>query len=151
VANEPFEYSFLDADFQKNYLAQERLSAVVGYFTIIAIVISCLGLFALAAFSAEQRIKEIGVRKVLGASVGNIVGLLSKDFLKLVIIAAVIASPIAWYVMNEWLQNFAYRTTVSWTVFAVTIVAAVGIALLTISFQAVKAAISNPVKSLRTE
>jgi putative ABC transport system permease protein len=151
ITNEPFEYSFLDADFQKNYLAQERLSAVVNYFTLIAIMISCLGLFALAAFSAEQRIKEIGVRKVLGASVGNIVGLLSKDFLKLVVIGTIIASPIAWYVMSEWLKNFAYRTSISWVVFAITIAAAVSIALLTISFQAIKAALSNPVKSLRTE
>ena len=151
VANEPFEYSFLDADFQKNYLAQERLSSIVTYFTIIAIIICCLGLFALAAFSAEQRIKEIGVRKVLGASTGNLVALLSKDFLKLVIIATLIASPIAWYVMNEWLKNFAYRTNISWVVFAITIVSAVFIALITISFQAIKAAVANPVKSLRTE
>ncbi len=151
IADEPFEYSFLDADFQKNYLVQQRLSSVVSYFTLIAIVISCLGLFALTAFSAEQRIKEIGVRKVLGASVGNIVGLLSKDFLKLVFIAAVIASPIAWYVMNEWLKNFAYRTSISWVVFAITIGAAVFIALITISFQAIKAALANPVKSLRNE
>ena len=151
VANEPFEYSFLDADFQKNYLAQERLSSIVTYFTIIAIIICCLGLFALAAFSAEQRIKEIGVRKVLGASTGNLVALLSKDFLKLVIIATLIASPIAWYVMNEWLKNFAYRTNISWIVFAITIVSTVFIALITISFQAIKAAFANPVKSLRTE
>jgi putative ABC transport system permease protein len=151
VANEPFEFSFLDADFQKNYEAQQRLSSLVSYFTIIAIIISCLGLFALAAFSAEQRIKEIGVRKVLGASTGSLVGLLSKDFLKLVIIAAVIASPIAWYVMNKWLNNFAYRTSISWEVFAITIGATVTIALITVSFQAVKAALSNPVKSLRTE
>ncbi len=151
VANEPFEYSFLDADFQKNYQSQERLSSIVKYFTIIAIFISCLGLFALAAFSAEQRIKEIGIRKVLGASAGSIVGLLSTGFLKLVIIAAVIASPIAWYVMNKWLNNFAYRTTVSWEVFAITIGAAILIAVVTISLQAVKAAIANPVKSLRTE
>lgn len=151
VANEPFEYSFLDADFQKNYQAQERLSSIVKYFTIIAIIISCLGLFALAAFSAEQRIKEIGVRKVLGASAAGIVGLLSKDFLKLVILASVIASPIAWYVMSKWLNNFAYRTPITWVVFAVTIGAAVSIALITISFQAVKAAIANPVKNLRTE
>jgi putative ABC transport system permease protein len=151
VANEPFEYSFLDADFQKNYQAQERLASVVTYFTIIAILISCLGLFALASFSAEQRIKEIGVRKVLGAGAGSIVELLSKDFLKLVFIAAVIASPVAWYVMNEWLKNFAYRTSISLSVFAITISAAVLIAIITISFQAIKAALANPVKSLRTE
>jgi putative ABC transport system permease protein len=151
IPNEPLEYSFLDADFQKNYIAQERLSSLVSYFTIIAILISCLGLFALAAFSAEQRIKEIGVRKVLGASEGSIVALLSRDFLKLVVIAALIAIPIAWYAMNEWLKNFAYRTTMSWIVFAATIGAAIVIALVTISFQAVKAALTNPVKSLRTE
>jgi putative ABC transport system permease protein len=151
VANEPFEYSYLDADFQKNYLAQERLSSVVSYFTIIAILISCLGLFALASFSAEQRIKEIGVRKVLGASAGSIVSLLSKDFLKLVMIASVVATPVAWYVMNEWLKNFAYRTSINWVVFAITIAAAVMIAIITISFQAIKAAVANPVKSLRTE
>jgi len=149
--NEPFEYSFLDDDFQKNYQAENRLSAIVGYFTIVAILISCLGLFGLATFSAEQRTKEIGVRKVLGASVGNIVGLLSRDFLKLVIIAIVIASPVAWWAMNKWLQDFAYRTHIGWTVFAITATIALCIALLTVSFQAIKAAIANPVKSLRTE
>ena len=149
--NEPFEYSFLDKDFQKNYDAENKLSAIVGYFTVIAILISCLGLFGLATFSAEQRIKEIGVRKVLGASVTNIVTLLSKDFLKLVGISIVIASPIAWYVMNKWLQEFAYRIHISWMVFALTALIALFIALATISFQAIKAAVSNPVKSLRSE
>jgi putative ABC transport system permease protein len=149
--NEPFEYSFLDDDFQKNYEAEDRLSAIVGYFTIIAILISCLGLFGLATFSAEQRTKEIGVRKVLGASVTGIVALLSKDFLKLVAISVVIASPVAWWVMHKWLQDFAYRTNISWTVFVVTTGSALLIALITISFQAIRAAIANPVKSLRTE
>jgi putative ABC transport system permease protein len=149
--NEPFEYSFLDEDFQKNYEAENRLSAIVGYFTIVAILISCLGLFGLATFSAEQRIKEIGVRKVLGASVTGIVALLSKDFLKLVAISILVASPIAWWVMNKWLQDFAYRTNISWTVFVITTVTALLIALITISFQAIRAAIANPVKSLRTE
>jgi putative ABC transport system permease protein len=148
---EPFEYSFLDADFMKNYEAESRLSALVGYFTLIAILISCLGLFGLATFSAEQRTKEIGIRKVLGASVTGVVGLLSKDFMKLVGIAVVIASPLAWYIMNKWLQDFEYRTSIGWQVFAVTIVAAMLIALITISFQAIRAALSNPVKSLRTE
>lgn len=148
---EPFEYSFLDEDFQKNYEAENRLTAIVGYFTIVAILISCLGLFGLATFSAEQRIKEIGVRKVLGASVTGIVTLLSKDFLKLVAISILIASPIAWWVMNKWLQDFAYRTNISWTVFVITTVTALLIALITISFQAIRAAIANPVKSLRTE
>ncbi len=149
--NEPFEYSFLDSDFQKNYDAEDRLSAIVGYFTAIAILISCLGLFGLATFSAEQRIKEIGVRKVLGASVTNIVALLSKDFLILVGIAIIIASPVAWYVMNKWLQNFAYKISISWFVFAITIVVSMFIALVTISFQAIRAALTNPVKNLRTE
>ncbi len=150
-SSEPFDYSFLDKDFQKNYDAENKLAAIVGDFTIIAILISCLGLFGLATFSAEQRIKEIGVRKVLGASVTSIVALLSKDFLKLVAIAVLIASPIAWLTMNKWLQSFAYRTNISWTVFLITTLAAMLIALLTISFQAIRAAISNPVKSLRTE
>ncbi|QEC70003.1 FtsX-like permease family protein [Panacibacter ginsenosidivorans] len=149
--SEPFEYSFLDDDFQKNYSAENRLSGIVTYFTCIAIFISCLGLFGLATFSAEQRIKEIGVRKVLGASTAGIVTLLSKDFLKLVAVAIVIASPIAWFVMNKWLQDFAYRTNISWTVFLITTVAALLIALITISFQAIRAALMNPVKSLRTE
>jgi putative ABC transport system permease protein len=149
--NEPFEYSFLDDDFQKNYKAESRLSSIVGYFTFIAILISCLGLFGLATFSAEQRTKEIGVRKVLGASVGNIVGLLSKDFLLLVAFSVVIASPIAWFVMNKWLQDFAYRTSINWSVFAITTAVALIIAFLTVSFQAIKAAVANPVKSLRTE
>jgi putative ABC transport system permease protein len=149
--NEPFEYSFLDQDFQKNYEAEERLSSLVMYFTVIAILISCLGLFGLASFSAEQRIKEIGVRKVLGASVGSIVALLSKDFLRLIVIAIVIASPVAWWIMHNWLQDFAYRTPMGWTVFVFTALLAIFIAVFTISFQAIKAAIANPVKSLRSE
>lgn len=149
--SEPFEYSFLDKDFQKNYDAENRLSAIVGYFTAIAILISCLGLFGLATFSAEQRIKEIGIRKTLGASVSSIVTLLSKDFLKLVAIAVLIASPLAWMVMNRWLQGFAYRIHISWSVFVITTLAALFIALITISFQAIKAAIANPVESLKSE
>lgn len=149
--NEPFDYSFLDSDFQKNYRAENRLASIVSYFTIIAILISCLGLFGLAAFSAEQRTKEIGVRKVLGASIPSIIALLSKDFLKLVAIAVVIASPVAWYVMNKWLQDFEYRIDIGWGVFAITTVTALCIALLTIGFQAMRAALSNPVESLRTE
>jgi len=149
--NEPFEYSFLDEDFQKNYEAENHLSSIVGYFTAVAILISCLGLFGLTTFSAEQRIKEIGVRKVLGASTTNIVALLSKDFLILVGIAVIIASPFAWMIMNKWLQNFAYQVGISWMVFAITTFAAMFIALATISFQAIKAALTNPVKNLRTE
>ena len=148
---EPFEYSFLDADFQKNYEAENKFSSLVGYFTLVAILISCLGLFGLATFSAEQRTKEIGVRKVLGASVINIAGLLSRDFLKLVLVAIVIASPIAWYAMKKWLMDFEYRVSIGWAVFAITTASAVLIALITVSFQALKAALANPVKSLRTE
>jgi putative ABC transport system permease protein len=149
--NEPLEYSFLDDDFQKNYEADNRLSAIVKNFTIIAILISCLGLFGLATFSAEQRTKEIGIRKVLGASLKNIVTLLSKEFLLLVLIAIVIASPLTWWAMNKWLQDFAYRTSIEWWVFVAAAGIAVFIALLTISGQAIKAALTNPVKNLRTE
>ena len=148
---EPAEFHFLDNDFQKNYEAENNLSSIIAYFTIIAILISCLGLFGLATFSAEQRTKEIGVRKVLGASVLSIVGLLSKEFLKLVIVAIIIASPIAWFAMNKWLQDFAYRTNISWTVFVITTLSAIMIALITVSFQAVRAGFSNPVESLRSE
>lgn len=149
--NEPFEYSFLDQDFQKNYQTDSMRASLVDYFTAIAIIISCLGLFGLATFTAEQRTKEIGIRKVLGASVYGVVGLLSKDFLKLILIAIVIASPLAWYAMNKWLQNFAYQTGIGWQVFALTTVVAFTIAFIAIGFQAVKAAVANPVKSLRTE
>jgi putative ABC transport system permease protein len=147
----PFEYSFLDQDFQRNYEKEQITSGIVTYFTIIAIVIACLGLFGLSAFSAEQRIKEIGVRKVLGASVSNITMLLSKDFISLVCIAILIASPIAWWAMNKWLQGFAYRVNISWWVFMLAGLLALLIALATVSFQAIKAAIANPVKSLRSE
>jgi putative ABC transport system permease protein len=147
----PFEYSFLDERFQKNYEADNKVAGIVAYATGFAIFISCLGLFGLAAFSAEQRTKEIGIRKVLGASEGSIVSLLSKDFLKLVAIAVLIGSPLGWYIMQQWLQGFAYRTTIGWTVFALTTGAALFIALVTISSQAIRAALANPVKSLRSE
>lgn len=149
--NEPFEYSFLDEDFQKNYEAEDRLASIVSVFTFIAIFISCLGLFGLATFSAEQRTKEIGVRKVLGASITSIITLLSKDFIKLVAVAILIASPLAWWVMKRWLQDFAYRININWAVFVITTLTALAIALITISIQAIRAAIANPVKSLRTE
>lgn len=149
--NEPFEYSFLDEDFQRNYSAEQRLSALIRYFTVMAILISCLGLFGLASFSAEQRVREIGIRKVLGASVGGIVVLLSGDFLKLVGIALLIASPLAWWIMHRWLQDFAYQTPIGWMVFVVTFICTGFITLATISFQAVRAAMSNPVRSLKQE
>jgi putative ABC transport system permease protein len=147
----PFTYSFLDAEVQKQYETEIVLSQIINSFTLMAILISCLGLFGLAAFSAEQRNKEIGIRKVLGASVTGIVGLLSKDFLKLVIIAMLIATPIAWYGMNKWLQAFAYKINISWWMFALAGLMAIFIALFTVSFQAIKAALANPVKSLKTE
>ncbi len=150
-AGTPFLYSFIDQDFQRNYEKERRTSNIIVYFTIIAILIACLGLFGLAAFSAEQRTKEIGIRKVLGASVTDVTALLSKDFIKLIIVAIIIASPIAWYCMDKWLQNFAYRITISWWMFAAAGSLAVIVALMTVSFQAIKAAIANPVKSLRTE
>jgi len=149
--NEPFEYSFLDQDFQKNYIAEERLSALIRYFTVMAILISCLGLFGLASFSAEQRIREIGIRKVLGASVGGIVMMLSKDFLILVSWGMVAACPVAWIIMHKWLEGFAYKTPISWTVFAITFFCTLLITLTTISFQALRAGMQNPVKSLKTE
>lgn len=149
--NEPFEYSFLDDDFQKNYVAEERLAGIIRYFTIVAIFISCLGLFGLTTFSVEQRTKEIGIRKVLGASTAGIVSLLSKDFLKLVVISFLVASPLAWYFINQWLQSFAYRAPFTvWLLLGAWGIALL-IAFLTISIQAMKVALSNPVKSLRIE
>jgi putative ABC transport system permease protein len=149
--NEPFEYSFLDQDFQKNYEAETRLASLISYFMIIAICICCLGLFGLVAFSAEQRTKEIGVRKVLGAGIPSIIGLLSKDFIKLVLIGNILAIPLAYYVMNKWLQEFAFPTSLAWWIFGTAIILSVVIAFVTLSFHALKAAIANPVKSLRTE
>jgi putative ABC transport system permease protein len=122
-----------------------------GVFAVLAILISCLGIFGLASFVAEQRAKEIGIRKVLGASVGGIIRLLSRDFLRLVVVAMLIAFPLSWFVMGRWLQDFAYRISIGWEIFVVAAVLAIGIALLTVSFQAVKAALANPVRSLRSE
>ncbi|GGB13183.1 ABC transporter permease [Mucilaginibacter rubeus] len=151
IADAPFEYSFLDTEVQKQYETEVTLSQIINAFTLMAIVISCLGLFGLAAFSAEQRSKEIGVRKVLGASVTGIVQLLLKDFVKLVLIALVISTPIAWWGMSKWLQAFEYRVTISWWMFALAGMLAMIIALLTVSTQAIKAARMNPVKSLKAE
>ena len=149
--NEPFEYSFLDQDFERNYASEDRLASIIRYFTIVAIFISCLGLFGLTTFTVEQRTKEMGIRKVLGASNAGIVSLLSKDFLKLVFISFFIASPIAWYFINRWLEGFAYRAPFSvWIILSAWIIAFL-IAFFTISIQAIKVAISNPVKNLRTE
>lgn len=147
----PFSYSFLDQDFQKNYEKERRTGSIVLYFTCIAVVIACLGLFGLAAFSAERRTKEIGVRKVLGASVGSIARMLSGEFLGLVCVALVIATPVAWVGMRQWLQGFAYQVGIQWWIFPVTGLFAMGIALLTVGFQSVKAALMDPVRSLRRE
>jgi len=147
----PFRYRFLDESFDEMYRSEQRVGKIALVFSVLAIFIACLGLFGLATFIAEQRTKEIGIRKVLGASVQGIVQMLSKDFMKLVAISFVIAAPLAWYFMNKWLQDFAYRISISWWVFVAAGLAALLIALLTVSFQAVRAAISNPVKSLRTE
>jgi putative ABC transport system permease protein len=148
---QPFSYTFLDADFNKIYNAEQRTGKLFITFAIFAIFIACLGLFGLVTYAAEQRIKEIGVRKVLGASVGEIVAMISKDFIKLVLIAFVIAFPVAWLMMNKWLQSFAYRINISWWVFALAGSLTIVIALITVSFQAIKAAMANPTNSLRSE
>ncbi|QIP12904.1 FtsX-like permease family protein [Spirosoma aureum] len=147
----PFDYRFADESFREQYKSETLIGKLANYFAIIAIFIACLGLFGLAMFTAEQRTKEIGVRKVLGASVTSIVALLSKDFLKLVLISIFIASPLAWYAMHQWLADFAYRIDIEWWVFVLAGLLAVGIAQLTVSFQSIKAALMNPVKSLRSE
>jgi putative ABC transport system permease protein len=133
------------------YADVQRMGRIFTSFAILAICIACLGLFALAAFMAEQRSKEIGIRKVLGASVGSITSLLSMNFIKLVFIAIIIASPVAWWAMTKWLQDFTYRITISWWMFAVAGVVAIIIALATVSYQSIKAALMNPVKSLKAE
>ncbi|MGH2649326.1 MAG: ABC transporter permease, partial [Ginsengibacter sp.] len=149
--DEPVQYTFLDEDFGALANKESILSKAVTFFTILALIIAGIGLFALSTFTIEQRIKEIGIRKVLGADVKNIVTLLSKDFMKLVIIAAFIAFPLAWWLMHTWLQDFAYRVNLSWWIFVASGLMALIIALITVSFQAIKAAVANPVKSLRTE
>ncbi|AKD58635.1 hypothetical protein SD10_18560 [Spirosoma radiotolerans] len=149
--NYPFTYHFLDEAYEKLYRSEQQVSSLVNYFGMLAILISCLGLFGLVAFTAEQRTKEIGIRKVLGASVQNIVGLLSADLLRLVLIALVLATPVAWWAIDKWLKTFEYRQELTWWIVALAGLLAVGIALLTVSFQSIKAALMNPVKSLRSE
>jgi putative ABC transport system permease protein len=151
AVGQPFSYSFLDADFNKIYNAEQRTGTLFITFAVFAIFIACLGLFGLVTYAAEQRTKEIGIRKVLGANIGGIVTMISKDFMKLVLVAFIIAFPVAWWAMNKWLQSFAYRINISWWVFVLAGLLTIVIALLTVSFQAIKAAIANPVKSLRTE
>ena len=141
----------MDERFAETYQAEQKVGRILSIFYGLTIFVACLGLFGLATFTAEQRTKEIGIRKVLGASLTNIVALLSRDFLKLVLIANVLAWPLAWWAMHKWLQDFEYRTSIGWWVFGIAGISALFIALLTVSYQAIKAAIANPVKSLRSE
>jgi ABC-type antimicrobial peptide transport system permease subunit len=147
----PFEYKFADKDFDAMFSSETLIGELAGVFSMLAIFISCLGLFGLAAYTAERRTKEIGIRKVLGASVTGLTGLLAREFLLLVTVSCVVAFPVAWWFMNNWLRNYAYRITIDWSVFALAGLVALLIALITVSFQAIKAAIANPVKSLRSE
>jgi putative ABC transport system permease protein len=154
VANderEPFEFHFLDEQLARFYIEDQRSQTILGWVALASVVIACLGLFGLATYSAEQRLKEIGVRKVLGANLLSIIALLSKDFVKLVLIACCFAFPIAWLGANSWLQEYAYHIDVEWWIFALAGLMATGIALLTVSYQAIKAALVNPVKTLRSE
>jgi len=148
---QPFSYTFMDADFNNVYKAEQRTGKLFISFAVFAIFIGCLGLFGLVSYAAEQRTKEIGIRRVLGAKVSGIVAMLATDFAKLILIASLVAFPVAWWAMNKWLQSFAYRINISLWVFVVAGTATIVIALITVSFQAIKAAIANPVKSLRTE
>jgi len=147
----PFNYFFMDEQLNRFYKSDMRLMQVLTIFAVLAILIACMGLFGLSIYTARQRTKEIGIRKVLGASVAGITVLLSKDFLKLVLIASVISFPLAWWAMNNWLEDFAYRVNIGPGIFAIAAIAAILIALFTVSVQAIKTAVANPVKSLRAE
>ena len=147
----PFEFQFLDDTIDARYRSEQRLEIILRIFTFLAISISCLGLFGLISFTAEQKTKEIGIRKVLGASMGSVVRLLSREFVVLVIFANVIAWPVAYFVMTKWLKNFAYRTGIGFTTFLFAGLLALIIAILTVCFQSIKAALANPVDSLRYE
>jgi len=149
--SQPFEYQFIDEQYARKFENEQRIGKLASFFAFLAIFISCLGLFGMASFVAEQRTKEIGVRKVLGASVFNLWKLLSKEFVLMVLLSCAIAIPVAYYFLSKWLLNYEYRTEISWWIFAVSVTGALMITLLTVSFQAIKAAIANPVKSLRTE
>ncbi len=147
----PFEFTFLDEEFNKLFSTESLIGNLAGVFSVLAIFISCLGLFGLSAYTAEQRRKEIGIRKVLGASSRGLAGLLSKEFLKLVALSCIVAFPVSWWAMNNWLQDYQYRTTIHWWIFGIAGITSLAIALVTVSFQAIKVAIANPIKSLRTE
>ncbi|HLX93861.1 MAG TPA: FtsX-like permease family protein, partial [Puia sp.] len=148
---QPFSYYFLEEEFNKQYAAEQHEGDISLIFSALAIFIACLGLFGLVTFAAQQRIREIGIRKVLGADVPDIINLLSKDFVRLIFISILIASPVAWWMMNRWLQDFAYRTTISWWIFVVVGLSALLIALATTIFKTTRAALANPIKSLRVE
>lgn len=147
----PFEYHFVDERYALKFEDTQRTAMLAGLFAGLTILISCLGLFGLATYMAANRTKEIGIRKVLGASVLRITALLAKDFLILVVISIIIATPIAWYSMHQWLQEYPYRVTITWWLFAIAAVLAIVIAIITVAGQAIKAALANPIKSLRTE
>jgi ABC-type antimicrobial peptide transport system permease subunit len=149
--DQPFEYTFVDDDYAKKFTNEERISKLASFFAILAVAISCLGLFGLTSFVAEQRKKEIGVRKILGASVLNVWNLLSKDFVVLVIISFVISVPLSYYFMSKWLLNYHFRVELSWWIFLAAGIGALAITIAVVSFQAIKAAVANPVKSLRSE
>jgi len=149
--NIKMNFSFMDQDFEASYRAEQRMGTISIVFTSLALIIACLGLFGLAAYAAEQRTKEIGIRKVLGARVSTIAAMLSFDFIKLVFIAILIAVPAGWFLMNKWLQGFAYRANIQWWILLLAGFAAIFIAIITISFQSIKAAVRNPVDSLRSE
>ena len=151
MPGEPFDYYFMEDAFNNTYQSERRLGNIFIIFTVLSLLIACLGLFGLAAFNAEKRIKEIGVRKVLGASVSQISMRLTIDFLKLVGIAILISLPLGWFVMNKWLEDFTYRINIPWWVFLLAAFLAILISVLTVSYQSIKAAIVNPVKSLRSE
>jgi putative ABC transport system permease protein len=151
VSGEPFDYNFLDASFDAQYRAEQRVGSLFSIFATLSIFIACLGLFGLCAYIAERRTKEIGVRKVLGASVHSVVVLLSKEFVRLTLIAALIAFPVAWWAMDKWLEDFAFRINIGWDIFFIAGISTLLVALATVSFQAIKAALANPVKSLRAE
>jgi ABC-type antimicrobial peptide transport system permease subunit len=147
----PFEYSFVDQDYARKFSEEESIGTLAFIFAALAVFISCLGIFGLASFVAEQRTKEIGIRKVLGASVTSVWRMLSKEFVLLVVLACALAVPISWYFLDGWLQQYDYKTKLSWWIFAITGAGALAITLMTVSFQSVKAALANPVKSLRSE
>jgi putative ABC transport system permease protein len=148
---QPFSYRFMDDSFNTTYDAEQRLGKIFMVFTVLSILIACLGLFGLAAFNAQKRTKEIGIRKVLGASVQQITYRLTTDFLKMVGISILISLPIGWFAMDKWLEDFSYRIEIGWWVFALAALLAIGVAVLTVGYQSIKAAVVNPIKSLRTE